>query len=54
MDCFRFHKFTIGGAWVSDFGNPDKAEDFEYIKTWSPLHNVKSGKPHPAFLLTVS
>lgn len=55
-DILRFHKFTIGSAWVSDFGNPDKAEDFEYQLKFSPLHNVFSpdekGTPYPPVLLT--
>lgn len=55
-DILRFHKFTIGSAWVSDFGNPDKAEDFEHQIKYSPLHNVfcpdERGVPYPAVLLT--
>eukprot|EP00388_Colpodella_angusta_P009958 GDKJ01026187.1.p1 GENE.GDKJ01026187.1~~GDKJ01026187.1.p1 ORF type:complete len:801 (-),score=182.40 GDKJ01026187.1:61-2463(-) len=41
MDMFKFHKFTIGHAWTSDFGNPEKEDEFESIKKWSPLHNIK-------------
>ncbi|KAJ3004783.1 UNVERIFIED_CONTAM: hypothetical protein HDU68_004905 [Siphonaria sp. JEL0065] len=51
MDLLRFHKFTIGAAWVSDFGNPDVATDFEYIRKISPLHNVDASKTYPAVLL---
>ena len=36
----RFHKFTIGYAWCSDFGNPDKKEDFENVMKYSPLHTI--------------
>ncbi|KAI8053783.1 prolyl oligopeptidase [Syncephalis plumigaleata] len=54
MDVLRFHKFTIGHAWRSDYGNPDKKEDFEYILRYSPLHNVQSNKTYPALLLTTS
>ncbi|CAG8661791.1 16803_t:CDS:2, partial [Dentiscutata heterogama] len=54
MDMLRFHKFTIGHAWRSDYGDPDKKEDFEYIYKYSPVHNVQSIKPYPAVLLTTS
>ena len=36
----RFHKFTVGYAWCSDFGNPEVKEDFECILKFSPLHNI--------------
>ncbi|KAJ3135786.1 hypothetical protein HK100_002331 [Physocladia obscura] len=52
MDLLRFHKFTIGGAWVADFGNPDVKEEFENAKKISPLHNVDGSKTYPAVLLT--
>ncbi|RIB07957.1 prolyl endopeptidase-like protein [Gigaspora rosea] len=54
MDMLRFHKFTIGHAWRSDYGDPDKKEDFEYIYKYSPLHNVQSTKPYPSVLLNTS
>lgn len=50
LDVLRFHKFTIGAAWVSDYGNPDVKEDFEVCIKYSPLHNVKS-KNYPATLI---
>ncbi|TPX32467.1 hypothetical protein SmJEL517_g04487 [Synchytrium microbalum] len=53
MDMARFHKFTIGHAWVSDYGNPDKKEDFETLIKYSPLHNVKN-QTYPAYLLCTS
>lgn len=57
-DILRFHKFTIGCAWVSDFGDPDKEEDFKYQIKFSPLHNVFNpddrGVPYPAVLLTTA
>ncbi|KAH9276891.1 hypothetical protein BASA83_000403 [Batrachochytrium salamandrivorans] len=51
LDMYRFHKFTIGAAWVSDYGNPDKAEDFEILKKYSPLHNISNKKEYPAVLI---
>ena len=55
LDMLRFHKFTIGHAWCSDFGDPDKEEDFHYIYKYSPLHNIRppvKGGSYPAVLLT--
>ncbi|KAI8837115.1 prolyl oligopeptidase [Chytriomyces cf. hyalinus JEL632] len=51
MDMLRFHKFTIGAAWVSDFGSPEVKDEFENLLKISPLHNVDKNKTYPAVLL---
>jgi prolyl oligopeptidase len=50
MDMLRFHKFTIGWAWVSDYGSPDDPEAFKWIYAYSPLHNIRKGAKYPAVL----
>lgn len=51
LDMYKFHKFTIGHAWISDYGNPDVAEDFAVVEKYSPLHNVRAGVTYPAVLV---
>lgn len=52
FDMLRFHLFTCGKAWMSDYGNPDIQLDRNYNLTYSPLHNVKPNIRYPATLIT--
>src|SRR5579862_6519532 len=54
MDMLRFHKFTIGWAWVGEFGSADNPEDFPFIYAYSPLHNLKPGTCYPPTLITTA
>jgi prolyl oligopeptidase len=52
LDMLRFHQFTIGWAWTSDYGSPDNADEFGALLTYSPYHNIKQGTAYPATLIT--
>ncbi|HEY9666526.1 MAG TPA: prolyl oligopeptidase family serine peptidase, partial [Coleofasciculaceae cyanobacterium] len=54
LDMLRFHKFTIGWAWCSDYGSPENAEEFKALYAYSPLHNLKPGTAYPATLITTA
>ncbi|GAA5482783.1 prolyl oligopeptidase family serine peptidase [Haloferula sargassicola] len=54
MDLLRFHKFTIGWAWKSDYGDPEDPEEFASLFKISPYHNLKPGTRYPATLVTTA
>lgn len=55
MDMLRYHKFTIGWNWAPDYGtSEDSREMFEYLYSYSPLHNLKKGVSYPATLVTTA
>ena len=54
MDMLRFHKFTIGWAWVDDYGSSDDPEQFKALQKYSPYHNMKKGTKYPATLVTTA
>ena len=54
LDMLRFHKFTIGWAWTSEYGTPDDAAEFQALFAYSPLHHLKPGTAYPATLITTA
>ena len=51
LDMLRFHEFTIGWSWVSDYGSPEIPGDREYLMAYSPYHNIRPGTRYPATLI---
>ncbi len=54
LDMLRYHKFTIGWAWATDYGRSDNPEHFPFLMDYSPLHNVKPNTSYPATLITTA
>ena len=54
MDLLRFHLFTIGWAWISEYGNPDDPDEFEFIIDYSPYHNIEPDIEYPPVLITTA
>ncbi len=54
MDMLRFQTFTIGWAWVSDYGSSDNADEFKALYAYSPLHNIKPGTSYPPTMITTA
>ena len=54
MDMLRFQKFTIGWAWVSDYGSSENPEEFKALYAYSPLHNIKAGTKYPPTMITTA
>ena len=55
MDMLRFHKFTIGSAWIADYGSSEANEaEFKALYAYSPIHNVKAGAKYPSTLITTA
>ena len=53
LDMLRYHTFTAGAGWAYDYGTAnDSVEMFEYLKNYSPVHNVRKGTKYPATLVT--
>ncbi len=54
LDMKRYHKLLAGASWMAEYGNPDDPDMWEYIKTYSPYHNVKKGVKYPEIFVTTS
>lgn len=54
LDMLRFQKFTIGWAWVSDYGSSEDADQFKALLAYSPLHNLRRGTRYPPTLITTA
>jgi prolyl oligopeptidase len=54
MDMLRFHLFTIGWAWKSDYGSSETKDGFDVLYRYSPLHNIRAGTKYPAVLVTTA
>jgi prolyl oligopeptidase len=52
MDMLRFHRFTIGWGWTSDYGSADDPEQYRWLRAYSPLHNLREGVAYPPTLVT--
>jgi prolyl oligopeptidase len=54
LDMLRFHKFTIGWGWTSDYGSPDDPREFKALYAYSPYHNLRPGTAYPPTLITTA
>src|SRR5690606_33243983 len=54
LDMKRYHKLLAGASWMAEYGDPDKPEEWEFIKTFSPYHLFDPGKDYPPTLFTTS
>jgi prolyl oligopeptidase len=55
MDMLRYHRFTVGAAWATDYGRSDDSKEmFEYLYRYSPVHALKAGTNYPATLVTTA
>ncbi|HMC66924.1 MAG TPA: prolyl oligopeptidase family serine peptidase, partial [Gemmataceae bacterium] len=54
LDMQRYHKLLAGASWMAEYGNPDVPKEWEFIRTFSPYHNVKKDVKYPRTLFTTS
>ena len=54
LDMRRYHRLLAGASWMAEYGDPDVAEDWAYLRTYSPYHLVEADRTYPPILLTTS
>ena len=54
LDMKRYHKLLAGASWMAEYGDPDKPEEWAFIKTFSPYHLYEPGKDYPPTLFMTS
>ncbi len=54
LDMQRYHKLLAGASWIAEYGNPDDPQEWKFIQTFSPYHNVKKEVAYPRVLFTTS
>ncbi len=55
LDMLRYHTFTAGAGWAFDYGTAEESEEmFKYLKGYSPVHNVRSGRVYPSTMITTA
>lgn len=54
IDMRRYTKLLAGASWIAEYGDPDKDEEWEWLKTYSAYHNVKAGQPYPPILIATT
>ena len=54
IDMRRYTKLLAGASWIAEYGDPDKPEEWEWLKTYSAYHNVKAGQPYPPILIATT
>ena len=54
IDMRRYNKLLAGASWIAEYGDPDKPEEWEWLKTYSAYHNAKPGQPYPPILIATT
>jgi prolyl oligopeptidase len=54
LDMLRYHRFLIARLWIPEYGSPDEAEAFRWLRAYSPYHHVRPGTSYPAVLLATA